>query len=186
MESSVSTVPDASVSTGTGNSRIQMVHHPAKVEQIEASQLIQFLTGLNESYDSIRNQILMLDPFPHVNKAYSMILRVERQRQVNLELVEPSENTTLLGKVYEHKGHNKDTCSKFHGVPNWYKELTDQRKRNGGGGRAYMTNEGNYVDMPVTIEATGTDLVADLMEALKHKNKAPQDPIRVHFAQEMK
>ncbi|KAK4393927.1 hypothetical protein Sango_1863500 [Sesamum angolense] len=42
----------------------------AKTDQIEASQLIQFLTGLNESYDNIRNQILVLDPLPHVNKAY--------------------------------------------------------------------------------------------------------------------
>ncbi|KAL0433770.1 UNVERIFIED_CONTAM: hypothetical protein Slati_2711300 [Sesamum latifolium] len=63
----------------------------AKMDQVEASQLIQFLTGLNESYDNIRNQILMLDPLPHVNKAYSMVLRVERQRQVNLGIID-SEN----------------------------------------------------------------------------------------------
>ncbi|KAL0391468.1 UNVERIFIED_CONTAM: hypothetical protein Slati_4531900 [Sesamum latifolium] len=61
----------------------------AKVEEIEASQLIQFLTGLNESYDSIRSQILVLDPLPHVNKAFSMILRIERHR--NLESIESGE-----------------------------------------------------------------------------------------------
>ncbi|KAL0408387.1 UNVERIFIED_CONTAM: hypothetical protein Sradi_1773100 [Sesamum radiatum] len=56
-----------------------------KLEQMEASQLIQFLIGQNESFDNIRNQILVLDPLPHVNIAYSMVLRVKRQRQVNLE-----------------------------------------------------------------------------------------------------
>ncbi|KAL0400627.1 UNVERIFIED_CONTAM: Retrovirus-related Pol polyprotein from transposon RE1 [Sesamum latifolium] len=94
----------------------------AKVEEIEASQLIQFLTGLNES-----------------------------------------------------TGHSKDTCFKLHGVPDWYKELTDQKKRNGDGGRAYMAHEGNSVDMPITTAAAGTNLVADLMEALKLiQNKVPQ------------
>ncbi|KAL2244055.1 UNVERIFIED_CONTAM: hypothetical protein Sindi_0523500 [Sesamum indicum] len=33
-----------------------------KIDQSEASQLIQFLMGLNETYDNIRNQILVLDP----------------------------------------------------------------------------------------------------------------------------
>ncbi|KAL0434831.1 UNVERIFIED_CONTAM: hypothetical protein Sradi_0191000 [Sesamum radiatum] len=42
--------------------------------------------GLNDSYDNIRNQILVLDPLPHVNKAYSIVLRVERQRQVNMSI----------------------------------------------------------------------------------------------------
>ncbi|KAL0408393.1 UNVERIFIED_CONTAM: hypothetical protein Sradi_1773700 [Sesamum radiatum] len=32
--------------------------------------------GQNESFDNIRNQILVLDPLPHVNKAYSMVLRL--------------------------------------------------------------------------------------------------------------
>ncbi|XP_073112179.1 uncharacterized protein [Elaeis guineensis] len=45
-------------------------------------RLIQFLMGLNDSYDHVRNQILLLDPLPTVNKAYSMVLRVEKQCEV--------------------------------------------------------------------------------------------------------
>jgi len=37
---------------------------------------------LNDSYDAIRSQILLLDPLPGINRAYSMIQRVEKQRQV--------------------------------------------------------------------------------------------------------
>jgi len=45
-------------------------------------KLMQFLMHLNDEYEAIRGQILLLDPLPSVNKAYSMIQRVERQRQV--------------------------------------------------------------------------------------------------------
>ncbi|KAL0332894.1 UNVERIFIED_CONTAM: Retrovirus-related Pol polyprotein from transposon RE1 [Sesamum calycinum] len=185
----------------------------AKTDQIEASQLIQFLTGLNKSYDNIRNQILVLDPLPHVNNAYSMVLRVERQRQVNLEFIDSGDNSALMGRGYEIRGnfgprnnlrkgpvdkrhltceicyktgHNKETCFKLHGVPEWYKELTNQRKKNGNGTRAYAVNDNNSVDVPVNASTTaGSDLVADIMEALRiiQTNKMPQDPVSVHFAQ---
>jgi len=37
---------------------------------------------LNDGYESIRGQILLMDPLPSVSKAYSMIVRVETQRNV--------------------------------------------------------------------------------------------------------
>ena len=37
---------------------------------------------LNDSYDAIPSQMLLLDPLPDINRAYSMIQRVEKQRQV--------------------------------------------------------------------------------------------------------
>ncbi|KAL0434036.1 UNVERIFIED_CONTAM: hypothetical protein Slati_2737900 [Sesamum latifolium] len=60
-------------------------------------QLMQFLMGFNEAYDHVRNRILMMDPLPNVSKAYSMILRIEKQKE----------------------------------VPDWYKNLVEQRKKNG-------------------------------------------------------
>lgn len=44
------------------------------IETLDSSRLIQ----------SIREQILLLEPLLNVNKAYAMILRVEKQREVNL------------------------------------------------------------------------------------------------------
>ncbi|KAJ0018210.1 hypothetical protein Pint_11898 [Pistacia integerrima] len=49
-----------------------------------SNRLMQFLIRLNESFDHIRNQILGMDPLPTVNKAYSMVLRVEKQREVHI------------------------------------------------------------------------------------------------------
>lgn len=47
-------------------------------EALDSNRLIQFLMGLNDAYDSIRGQILLMEPLPNANKAYSMVLRVEK------------------------------------------------------------------------------------------------------------
>lgn len=49
-----------------------------------SGQLMEFLIGLNERFDSIRNQILLLEPLPTVNKAYSIVTRVEKQMEVQV------------------------------------------------------------------------------------------------------
>lgn len=49
--------------------------------------------------DAVRNQILMLDPLPTANKAFSMVLKVEKQKQVHTKLIDLTENSALLVKV---------------------------------------------------------------------------------------
>lgn len=86
-----------------------------------------------------------------------MILREEKQRQVHMGLTEVSDNTTFQIRVQEGRkdvayrvgpkrrgridkkqlyydncskiGQMRETCFKIHGVPKWYKELVDQRKK---------------------------------------------------------
>ncbi|KAK4394268.1 Retrovirus-related Pol polyprotein from transposon RE1 [Sesamum angolense] len=143
-----------------------------KADQTDRSQLIQFLMGLNESYDNIRNQILVLEPLPNVNKAYSMVLRVERQRQVNSEFAEATDHFAMQVRSYEQRyntgprnimkkkgpidkrnlfcnhcnksGHNKETCFKIHGFPDWYKDLNDQRRRQNISNRAYVVDDNEH------------------------------------------
>lgn len=43
---------------------------------------MQFLIGLTDVFDQARNQILLLGPLPSINKAYSMIMKVEAHKQV--------------------------------------------------------------------------------------------------------
>ncbi|KAL0462576.1 UNVERIFIED_CONTAM: hypothetical protein Slati_0145200 [Sesamum latifolium] len=52
------------------------------------TQLMHFLMGLGNEFDHVRNQLLVMDPTPNVNKAYAIVLSVERQREVNMELHE--------------------------------------------------------------------------------------------------
>lgn len=127
------------------------------------NKLIQFLMGLNESYDPIRSQILVLDPLPTVSKAFSMVQRVEKQRSVQVDLVSNTEGNVLMvkgtqysntkggnnskknqrkeDKVCEHckaTGHEKDTCFKLHGYPDWYKQLKKNKAAASGKGYAHM------------------------------------------------
>ncbi|KAL0298884.1 UNVERIFIED_CONTAM: hypothetical protein Sradi_6548200 [Sesamum radiatum] len=62
--------------------------------------------GLNDTYDNIRNQILVMDPFPSLNKAYSMVLRVERQRSVNMQTGDTTEGVTLHTRWNDNKAGN--------------------------------------------------------------------------------
>ncbi|KAL5723566.1 hypothetical protein ACHQM5_006950 [Ranunculus cassubicifolius] len=50
----------------------------------QQASLIDFLMGLNESYNSIRGQILLMEPLPTVNKAYALLLQEEKQRSVSV------------------------------------------------------------------------------------------------------
>uniref|UniRef100_A0A803QNN8 Retrotransposon Copia-like N-terminal domain-containing protein n=1 Tax=Cannabis sativa TaxID=3483 RepID=A0A803QNN8_CANSA len=43
-------------------------------------QVLQFLTGLNESYNSVRAQILLIEPLPSISKVFSMVVQEERLR----------------------------------------------------------------------------------------------------------
>ncbi|GJX47354.1 hypothetical protein Tco_0272544 [Tanacetum coccineum] len=64
------------------------------------SKLIQFLMKLNNDYESVRSQILAMDPLPTVNKAYYIVQQNEKQKQ---------------------EGHTIDQCFEKIGYPDWYK-----------------------------------------------------------------
>lgn len=66
------------------------------IDIISQNKLIQFLMGLNEYYYSIRSQILVLDPLPYVNKSYFMILRVEKQKVVQLNFLDSTDSSNIL------------------------------------------------------------------------------------------
>ncbi|KAL0373108.1 UNVERIFIED_CONTAM: hypothetical protein Scaly_0992400 [Sesamum calycinum] len=134
-------------------------------DKIASTQLMQFLMGLNDSFDAIRSQILVMDPLPIVDKAYSLVLRVESQRQGQLNIEDITNNATMMvrntdfrksvgAKSYQKKktyvdkknlqcdncnrlGHSRDTCFKLHGFPDWFKDLTEQRKRNVNDSKAF-------------------------------------------------
>uniref|UniRef100_A0A7C8YQ79 Retrotransposon Copia-like N-terminal domain-containing protein n=1 Tax=Opuntia streptacantha TaxID=393608 RepID=A0A7C8YQ79_OPUST len=81
---------ESPVCTCTHNASCNALKRNLELDQ--RRKLMQFLMHLNDSYDGIRGQILLLDPLPPVNKAYSMIQRVEKQRQV-------TQNPAMLREV---------------------------------------------------------------------------------------
>ncbi|XP_075076344.1 uncharacterized protein LOC142162997 [Nicotiana tabacum] len=61
------------------------------VQFIERQELLQFLMGLNESYEHTCSQLLMKIHVSSVNKAYSMLMERESQRTMS--------NTTIVDGV---------------------------------------------------------------------------------------
>ncbi|XP_021596606.1 uncharacterized protein LOC110603210 [Manihot esculenta] len=105
------------------------------------NRLMQFLMGLNEVFGSVREQVLGMDPLPTVNKAYSMVVKFESQREILGAMNDNTESLALLNKTQyqnlnrprrsENKkghctfcnmnGHTREGCFKLIGYPDWFK-----------------------------------------------------------------
>ncbi|XP_073142903.1 uncharacterized protein [Henckelia pumila] len=96
-------------------------------------RLLQFLMGLNESYSHIRSQLLMMDPLPSVNQAYSILSQEESHRSV-LSSQPIMEMPTIAFYTSSHKplelvkcencnitGQSKDQCFCIIGYPPGHK-----------------------------------------------------------------
>ncbi|KAL5538790.1 hypothetical protein UlMin_043923 [Ulmus minor] len=108
--------------------------------------VMQFLMGLNESYTQIRAQVLMMDPFPSINRVFSLVIQEERQRNIGLgstisnaepmsfnsgstSSINPSSVNYSSSKSRKDKlicthcgynGHTRDRCYKLNGYhPGW-------------------------------------------------------------------
>lgn len=85
------------------------------IEIHNIDHLMQFLMGLNDVFDQVCSQILLLDPLPTANKAFLMVPRVESQKEVQTNISEHTEVTALAvrlqgkkreyQKYEEQKGH---------------------------------------------------------------------------------
>lgn len=175
------------------------------------NKLMQFLMGLNEGFDSVRSQILAMDPLPTVNKAFSMIVRVEKQRSVHTDLISSnsSENNSVMlakdvqksnsGKkkkdysvICEHckiPGHQKDSCFKILGYPDWYKHLKKEKSSSGGKGGQNSVNLANTPLDGDGDSTTWTPAMVELVQqeiakALKGKNSQRQQQINFTMSED--
>ena len=114
-------------------------------EQMEYA--MQFLMGLNESFSTIRGQILSMDPFPSVTKVFALVVQEEKQKEVGASTsasevshafaLKPSsvarnhptnrfkgssKNRPLCAH-WGMLGHTQDRCFKLHGYPPNYKRI---------------------------------------------------------------
>ena len=104
--------------------------------------LMQFLNGLNEAFSQVRTQILMMEPSPSIDKAFSLVIQEERQRALGFNGGGVSVDSTALAvKVqgFNQRGKNKgkgrpicshcgklghfmEKCYKLVGFPPGYKQ----------------------------------------------------------------
>lgn len=81
----------------------------AYVEHNQHQHLLQFLMGLNDSYGHVRSQILMMNPLPSVNQAYSILSQEESQRNLSFSSVKRSPTPLLANRTPFEVLFNKST-----------------------------------------------------------------------------
>ncbi|KAL0360335.1 UNVERIFIED_CONTAM: hypothetical protein Sradi_3718000 [Sesamum radiatum] len=176
----------------------------AITDRNESSQLIQFLMGLHDSFDSERSQILMQDPLPDLERAFSMVFAVEKQRAVHVDMAESSSHMAcqLAFKENRKEGADKIIHKKkpyvirkicfvrivvkqgmlrthvFNSMEclSGFKSLS-HKKRRGDTSRPFAAN---IDEKSVTTGTTTTPTMAELMTNLinlMQKGNLPSDPI---------
>ncbi|XP_075083641.1 uncharacterized protein LOC142167376 [Nicotiana tabacum] len=99
------------------------------VVSMERLKLLQFLIGLNESYEQARSQLLMIVSVPIINKTYSILMERESQRsmvnadtgEVKALMTTRANNPAQKGKKNYYlycdycklKGHTREGCYKL-------------------------------------------------------------------------
>ncbi|XP_074299199.1 uncharacterized protein LOC141630251 [Silene latifolia] len=74
------------------------------IDRVNTAKLIQFLMGLNRGYDTVRSQILSMDPLPSIKKALGFLQKIERQKQITESVHTITEASAYASyKVPDHK-----------------------------------------------------------------------------------
>ena len=136
-------------------------HVPCRCEAMRSArlhrmedQVIQFLTGLNDNFNVIKSQVLLLDPLPSINKVYSLVVQ-EESNNCTISLPSVSEDSNILvnasdskkqygyGKTLDGSKNNSrfctfckrtnytvEFCYQKHGYPNSYKSNSSANATN--------------------------------------------------------
>ncbi|KAG7585392.1 Retrotransposon gag domain [Arabidopsis thaliana x Arabidopsis arenosa] len=140
------------------------------LEEAETSHVIQFLMGLNDSFNNIRGQILNMKPRPGLNEIYNILDQDESQRivgytrpvstpsafQAQAILTEQIPILMAHGNTKKPKcshcsriGHTVDKCYKVHGYPPGH----PRAKKNNYVGSANMTSSEVMVTQKENVPA---------------------------------
>ncbi|XP_004510498.1 uncharacterized protein [Cicer arietinum] len=111
-------------------------------EYRDEDYVIRFLKGLNDQYSSVRSQVMLMDPFPNINKVFSLLVQQERQIFPNSEEIPTIANVSNSNRANSRghgdtrgrssgssgrpsrycshchrSGHTVDVCFRKHGFP---------------------------------------------------------------------
>jgi len=73
-----------------------------KILKNRNKKLLQFLMGLNDDYNAIRESILMMCPFPFISQVYFLLIQEEKQREIRTI----SHFMALHPLLLRHTSHN--------------------------------------------------------------------------------
>ncbi|XP_070026341.1 uncharacterized protein [Nicotiana sylvestris] len=81
---------------------------------LEDQRVIQFFMGLNDVYGQARGNILMMNPLPSLDHAYSLLLQDESQREVYMSPQYPSDGASFMAGTqtkFQHRNNNQNQKS---------------------------------------------------------------------------
>ncbi|KAF7814616.1 uncharacterized protein G2W53_028585 [Senna tora] len=153
-------------------------------EERSDDTVMTFLMGLNESYENVVSNLLMMEPFPAYNRAYSIVSRIEKQKKINMSNTNTNvEASALVAKYLDmqknlNSGHTEEACFKKHGYPEWFKDYKEKRK---------ATTYANAVNTSSVREAEGKGKKEELdlnsitefikKEMQKYGDKESKEPV---------
>jgi len=83
--------------------------HPCRCEAMRAArshrledQVIQFLTGLNDTFNVVKSQVLLVDLLSSINKVYSLVVQ-EESNTFSTSITPIAEDSTILVNATEGK-----------------------------------------------------------------------------------
>ncbi|XP_078166075.1 uncharacterized protein LOC144560701 isoform X2 [Carex rostrata] len=139
---------------------------------VQEERVYNFLDGLDDRLDSIRAEVLRMEPFPSIEEAFARIRQEDVRQNYHLEKVENNTPVAMVVKENEahliparsgqtkprpppggctHCGgikHTRETCFKLHGYPDWWKDPKKKKQQGNDAGKATIASgyphEGDY------------------------------------------
>ncbi|XP_062112705.1 uncharacterized protein LOC133823867 [Humulus lupulus] len=162
-------------------------------------QIMQFLVGLNDSYSSVRAQILLYDPLPPLSKVFSPVSQEERQRSIshptpfitvpgglNNSTKPPTSRSKKPRPTCSHclkPGHLVDKCFFLHGFPPGYgdKRCQDEARKPSVHQASTPLVSASILGKPPTLSQTelSQQLISLLSQNLQHNSAATDNTLPI-------
>ncbi|KAF1888839.1 hypothetical protein Lal_00036881 [Lupinus albus] len=105
----------------THDSTMPHTWHGVRTHRTE-DRVIRFLRGLNDSYASVRSQIMLIEPMPNMSRVFSLVVQQERQ----LGNADSEGRALAVGTNWRGEGDTMDICYRLHGFPTIFKFTRNQ------------------------------------------------------------
>ena len=72
---------------------------------------MSFLMGLNDSFNQVRGQLLLLDPMPPISKVFSLVSQEENQRKISTRHGDSSNTMAFAARADNSRNYNPPNSS---------------------------------------------------------------------------
>jgi hypothetical protein len=104
------------------------------LDQQNQDRAMEFLQGFHDCFSAVSSQILIMDPFPSIQRIYNLVRQEEKQQEISFRPLPAEESAALHTSKVPYRtqgkrqrpycehcnkyGHTIATCYQIHGFPN--------------------------------------------------------------------